>query len=115
GVKGFLLSMIETAIELSDGRISGAELRDLMDLGRSLLTAPTELIDGVDDTVAALAEDHRLVLITKGDLLHQETKLAASGLGERFWRIAVVAEKDVPTYRRILDLREIPIDDFVMV
>ena len=59
--------------------------------------------------------DHTLVLVTKGDLLHQETKLAASGLGELFWRIEIVSEKDVPTYQRIIRRHEIELDDFVMV
>jgi putative hydrolase of the HAD superfamily len=82
---------------------------------RELLGHPVELIDGVDETVTELAEHHQLVLITKGDLLHQETKLAASGLGERFWRIEIVSEKDVATYQRILSRHEIAVDDFVMV
>ncbi|HEY8078169.1 MAG TPA: HAD family hydrolase, partial [Labilithrix sp.] len=83
GVKGFTLSMIETAVELSDGHVTGAEIQRIVDLGRGMLAAPVELLDGVRETVAALA-DHRLVLVTKGDLFDQESKLARSGLGESF-------------------------------
>jgi putative hydrolase of the HAD superfamily len=115
GVKGFTLSMIETAIDLSGGEIPASEIHAIVGLGKELLGHPVELIDGVDETVTELAAHHRLVLITKGDLMHQETKLAASGLGERFWRIEIVSEKDIPTYRRILDRHEIAPSDFVMV
>lgn len=115
GVKGFTLSMVETAIELSNGDIPAKELHRIVELGKALLGHPVELIDGVRETVETLAKEHRLVLITKGDLLHQETKLAASGLGELFWRIEIVSEKDIPTYDRILRRNEIALDDFVMV
>jgi putative hydrolase of the HAD superfamily len=115
GVKGFTLSMVESAIELSGGEISASEIHAIVGLGKELLGHPVELIEGVDETVTALAERHQLILITKGDLMHQETKLAASGLGERFWRIEIVSEKDVATYRRILERHEIPVADFVMV
>lgn len=115
GVKSFTLSMVETAIELSDGRIPATELQEVIALGKELLGHPVELIDGVADTLDTLARHHTLVLVTKGDLLHQETKLAASGLGELFWRIEIVSEKDVPTYERILRRHEIAPADFVMV
>jgi putative hydrolase of the HAD superfamily len=115
GVKGFTLSMVETAIDLSGGEIPASEIHAIVGLGKELLGHPVELIDGVDETVTELAQLHKLLLITKGDLLHQETKLAASGLGERFWRIEIVSEKDVATYRRILERHEIEPADFVMV
>jgi putative hydrolase of the HAD superfamily len=115
GVKGFTLSMIESAIELSDGEVPASEIHQIVKLGKELMGHPVELIAGVEETVDELAEHHQLVLITKGDLLHQETKLAASGLGERFWRIEIVSEKDVATYQRILTRHEIAVDDFVMV
>ena len=115
GVKSFTLSMVETAIELSGGNIPARELQEVIALGKELLGHPVELIDGVADTLDELSRDHTLVLVTKGDLLHQETKLAASGLGELFWRIEIVSEKDVPTYERILRRHEIAPTDFVMV
>ena len=115
GVKSFTLSMVETAIELSDGRIPAHEIHEVIALGKELLGHPVELIDGVAETLETLSQNHTLVLVTKGDLLHQETKLAASGLGELFWRIEIVSEKDVPTYERILRRHDIAARDFVMV
>ena len=102
GVKGFMLSMIETAIEISGQRISARELHQIVVLGKALMAHPTHLLDGVADTVAELARHHRLVLVTKGDLLHQESKIAASGLADLFWHIEIVSEKDTDTYGRIL-------------
>jgi putative hydrolase of the HAD superfamily len=103
GVKGFMLSMIETAIEISGQRITGAEIHQIVELGRSLIERPLELLPGVHAAVEALSADYRVVLITKGDLIHQETKIAASGLGELFWRVEVVSEKNPTTYRRLLE------------
>ena len=81
----------EWAVELSDGTIPASEIHRIVALGKELLGHPVDLIDGVAEAVEALAREHQLVLITKGDLLHQETKLAASGLGDRFWRIEIVS------------------------
>jgi putative hydrolase of the HAD superfamily len=106
GVKAFTLSMIETAIEVSDGRIPASEIQHLIDAGKEILDHPVELLDGVRETIESLADRgdrYRLMVITKGDLFHQESKLAASGLGAHFWRVVVVAEKDAATYRRVLD------------
>ncbi|MEO0054634.1 MAG: hypothetical protein RLZZ50_581, partial [Verrucomicrobiota bacterium] len=103
GAKGFTLSAIETAIELTSGRVSPSELRELLDLGRDILAHPVELLDAVPDTLSALAgSGHRMILITKGDLLHQERKIAASGLAGHFLATEVVSEKDETTYRRVL-------------
>ncbi len=117
GVKGFLLSMIETAIELSDGAIPAAEIAHLLALGKELMVRPVELLPHVEPTVRALAADPglRLVLLTKGDLFHQETKIAASGLAECFDHIEVVAEKDEATYTRIFARHAIDPATFVMV
>lgn len=115
GVKGFALSMIETAIELSDGEIPAADIHRIVDLARDMLARPHELINGVADAVADLAERHRLVLITKGDLLHQQTKVASSGLADRFDAVEIVAEKDPPTYQAVLDRHGIAPEHFVMV
>ncbi len=115
GVKGFTLSMIETAIEVSRGRIGSSEVQTLLDLGKAMLAQPVELLDGVAETVTSLADDYRLVLVTKGDLLHQEQKLARSGLAELFAHIEIVSEKDEPTYERILQRHAIDRERFVMV
>jgi len=101
GVKGFTLSMIETAMELTDGAVETAVIREILAAGREMLAHPVEPLPGVDEALAALSERYRLVLITKGDLLHQEQKLAASGLGDLFAAIEIVSEKDADTYRRV--------------
>jgi putative hydrolase of the HAD superfamily len=105
GIKGFTLSMIETAIELSEGRVSVNEM----------LQAPVELLDGAAETIAQLAESYELMLITKGDLFDQETKIARSGLGDYFSRIEVVSEKDIETYKRITAKHGIAPSRFLMV
>lgn len=103
GVKGFTLSMIETAMELSGNAAPGALIADILAAGREMLNHPVETLPGVDQALAELSRDFRLVLITKGDLLHQEQKLAASGLGELFVGVEIVSEKDASTYARVFD------------
>ncbi len=102
GVKGFTLSMIETALALSQHRISGQAVEEIITLGKLLMDHPVELLDDVAETLDRLGQRYQLVLVTKGDLFHQESKVAASGIAERFARIEIVAEKDSATYRRML-------------
>lgn len=101
GVKGFTLSMIETAMQLTDDRVSIGVVKQILAAGREMLSHPVEPLPGVDIALAQLSERYRLVLITKGDLLHQEQKLAASGLGDLFAAVEIVSEKDADTYRRV--------------
>ncbi len=101
GVKGFTLSMIETAMQLTGGEPPGRVIADILAAGREMLGHPVEPLPGVDQALAELSEQYRLVLITKGDLLHQEQKLAASGLGDLFAAVEVVSEKDASTYARV--------------
>ncbi len=101
GAKGFTLSMMETAIELSGGSVSAAVLAEILAAGRELMTHPIEPLPGVRQALEALAERAPLVLVTKGDLFHQESKLAASGLGELFTGVEIVSEKHADTYRRV--------------
>jgi len=115
GIKGFTLSSIETAIELTKGQISATEIRTLLELGRAMLAHPVELLEGVAPTVAALARSHRLILITKGDLRDQQRKLAKSGLAAHFELIEIVTEKDPATYRKILARHGIAPGEFLMV
>jgi len=115
GVKGFTLSLIETAVEVTAGRVSGAVVQALLDLGKGMLQQPVELIDGVAETIPVLAEQHRLIVITKGDLWNQEQKLARSGLAELMAGVEIVAEKDLATYRRILRRYDVDPATFVMV
>ena len=101
GVKGFTLSMIETALEITDGEVPTRVIREILAAGREMLTEPVEPLPGVETALAQLSEKYRLVLITKGDLLHQEQKLAASGLGDLFAAVEIVSEKDRGTYERV--------------
>ena len=93
GAKGFIISMIETALELTDERISGADIQKIIALGKDMLEHPVEVLPGVPETLQALAGRYRLLLITKGDLFDQESKLARSGLAEHFWKIEIVSER----------------------
>lgn len=115
GVKSFTLSMIETAIELSDARVTAEEIAAILHAGRSMLQHPVELLDGVEDAIERVSKRWDVMLITKGDLFDQESKLARSGLGDRFEAVEIVAEKDEGAYRRILHRRGVRPDRFVMV
>jgi putative hydrolase of the HAD superfamily len=115
GVKGFTLSMIETAIEVTEGRIETADIQAIIDGAKEMLQHPVELLDGVAETVQALIKDYRVMVITKGDLFHQESKLARSGLVEDLWQVEIVAEKDEASYRRIFDRYGLDPATFVMV
>jgi putative hydrolase of the HAD superfamily len=115
GVKGFTLSLIETAIEVTEGALPGAAVQQVLDLGKLLLDHPVTLLDGVFEAVDALTDRYRVALITKGDLLHQESKVARSGLAELLWEVEIVSEKDERTYRRFLDRHGIEPGGFVMV
>ncbi|WP_428927691.1 HAD family hydrolase [Marinibacterium sp. SX1] len=103
GIKGFVLSMIETAIEVTDGRVPAGVIAELMAAGREMLAHPIELLPDARAAVEAAAQTHRVVLITKGDLLDQERKLAQSGLGELFHGVEIVSEKTPAVYRRIFE------------
>lgn len=115
GVKGFTLSCIETAIELTHGKISAEEVRTILQLGREMLDHPVELLDGVPEVLAQVAPTHPLLLITKGDLLDQQRKLAKSGLAPHFRGIEIVSEKDPRTYAEILERRNVTPAEFLMV
>jgi putative hydrolase of the HAD superfamily len=115
GIKGFTLSSVETAIELTQGKISTHEISEILALGREMLDHPVELLDGAREALDLLAPSKRLILITKGDLLDQERKLAKSGLAGRFHAIEIVSEKDCGTYRRILERHGIDPSRFLMV
>lgn len=101
GVKGFTLSMIETAIEVTEGRVPAAVIAEIMAAGREMLEHPIELLPHAQQAVETLAQTHRVLLITKGDLLDQERKLAQSGLGDLFHGVEIVSDKTAPAYGRI--------------
>lgn len=114
GVKGMILSMVEAAIALTGGKIKAHDIQKIMELGKELLEHPVELLPGIPEAVQAVAQRYRIVLITKGDLFHQERKVAQCGL-TAFQRIEVVSEKDIPTYRRLLSEFEVAPEQFAMV
>lgn len=115
GVKSFTLSMIETAIELSDAHVTAEEIAAILHAGRSMLEHPVELLDGAVDAIEHVSASHPVMLITKGDLFDQESKLARSGLGERFQSVEIVSEKDERAYSRILKRRGVDPHRFVMI
>jgi putative hydrolase of the HAD superfamily len=101
GIKGFTLSMIETAIEVTGGTVPASAIDAILVAGRDMLRHPVETLPGARETLEALAGSYRLVMVTKGDLFDQERKLAASGLGDLFAAVEIVSDKTVDTYRRV--------------
>ncbi len=115
GIKGFVLSMVETAVELTQGEISGSEIKQILDFGKEMQNSPLELLPGVAEVLEAVAPQYRLMLITKGDLFDQEIKIARSGLAERFQDVEIVREKDPATYQRLLTKHQVAPERFLMV
>jgi putative hydrolase of the HAD superfamily len=115
GIKGFTLSMIETAIEVTDGKAPGHVIREILDAGRDMLSHPIELLPGVEEVIERLERTHRLVLITKGDLLDQTRKLEQSGLRERFAAIEIVSHKTPEEYGRIFERHGTGVREAMMV
>ena len=115
GVKGFVLSMIETAIEVTDARVPATVIAEIMAAGREMLAHPIELLPHAAQAVADAAERHRVVLITKGDLLDQERKLAQSGLGDAFHGVEIVSDKTAAVYARLFARHGAEADSAMMV
>src|SRR5262249_45732482 len=115
GVKGFTLSMLETALEIGGDALPSATVSAILAVGRDLMRHPIEPLRGVRETLPLLAARARLVLVTKGDLFHQESKLAASGLGDHFHGVEIVSEKTVETYARVFQRYGAAADSAVMV
>lgn len=115
GIKGFMLSMIESALELSNNRISQPTIRKILDLGKEMIARPVELLDGVEEVLRQLAKKYRLIVLTKGDLLDQERKLERSGLSRYFHHVEVLSDKKEMNYRNLLDHLEIGVEEFLMI
>lgn len=115
GAKGMTLSLIETAIALSGQRISAADIQRLLDLGKDILGQAVQLLPGVRAAVEDVARTHAVVMITKGDLFHQEAKVRQSGLSDLFRRIEIVSEKDTATYSRLFAEFAVAPAEFAMV
>lgn len=115
GIKAFALSMIETAIELTEGRIAARDVQAIIDLARGMLAAEVELLDFVAETIPQIAASHPLMLITKGDLRDQEGKIARSGLAPYFRHIEIVSDKHRENYAAILAHYEVDPARFMMI
>lgn len=115
GAKGMTLAMLEAAIDISQARIDARDIRRILALGRRVLEHPVELLPGIREAVAKVAQKYRIVLITKGDLLHQEHKVAQSGLADLFQRIEIVSEKSPASYAKVLAEFNLPASRFAMV
>lgn len=115
GVKGFMLSMIESALEISNGRVSQATVVDILNLGKKMITHPVELLDGVIEVLEKLEDSYRLIVLTKGDLLDQERKIEQSGLSKYFHHVEVLSDKKEENYINLLDHLEIDVKEFLMI
>lgn len=115
GIKGFALSMIETAVELTDGQIQGTDIHRIISFAKEMLQADIRPFDHVESVLSELSQRHRLMLITKGDLFDQETKIAGSGLADYFSGIEIVSSKVSTTYSAILDENDTSPDRFLMI
>ncbi len=115
GIKAFTLSMIETAIELTGGEICGRDIQLIIDFAKEMREAPIQLLDQVEEILSGLSTQYRLMLITKGDLFDQETKLARSGLADYFEVVEIVSEKSVETYASLLARHGLTAQRFLMV
>jgi putative hydrolase of the HAD superfamily len=115
GIKSFTLSMIETAVELTNGKIQGPEVLQIIGLAKEMLTSQVRLLEHAEETVCELARSHELMVITKGDLLDQESKLSRSGIGDHFRYVEVVSQKTQSTYEALLAKCGIEPQRFLMV
>lgn len=115
GVKGFVLSMVELALELSNYSISNKTIEAILNIGKDMINKPVELLDGIEDVLEALSKKYRLILATKGDLLDQERKLEKSGLLDYFHHIEVLSDKKEANYSRLLSHLDIAPTEFLMI
>ena len=115
GIKGFTLSMIETALDITQNRVPASVIRELIEAGQEMLRHPIDLLPHARETVQAAAQNHKVLLITKGDLLDQERKLAQSGLGDLFDGVEIVSDKTPATYKALLQRHGVGATQAMMV
>lgn len=115
GIKAFTLSMVESALELSNYNVSPKTIEAVLNIGKTMLNKPVELLDGVELVLKTLSKKYKLILATKGDLLDQERKLEKSGLSEYFHHIEVLSEKKEANYSKLLNHLDIKPSEFLMV
>jgi putative hydrolase of the HAD superfamily len=115
GVKGFVLSMVEMALELSNNTVSNETIASILDIGKEMINKPVELLDGVEEVLHTLSNKFRLIVVTKGDLLDQERKLQKSGLLDYFHHIEVLSDKQEANYSKLLNHLDIKPSEFLMI
>lgn len=115
GIKGFMLSMIESALDLSNNTVSQQTISKILNLGKKMINRPVELLDGVEEVLQVLSGKYRLIVLTKGDLLDQERKLERSGLSKYFHHVEVLSDKKEVNYKNLLEHLEISIGSFLMI
>jgi putative hydrolase of the HAD superfamily len=115
GIKGFMLSMIESAMELSNNNVPQETINKILEIGKHMIARPVELLDGVEEVLGTLEKKYRLIVLTKGDLLDQERKLDRSGLSKYFHHVEVLSDKKEVNYKNLLDHLEIEVGEFLMV
>ena len=115
GIKGFIFSMIETSIELTNGEINADEIQKIIEFGKDMLAEPIELLPYAKNVIHKLSKKYSLLLITKGDLIDQETKISRSGLAGYFTAVEIVSEKNCETYKKILSRHDIAASRFLMI
>lgn len=115
GAKSFILAMIETVIELTNGAVTGTEIQQIIDVGRELLDFPIDVLDGIPEVLDVLSQQFDLMVLTKGDLFDQESKIARSGLGHYFKHIEIVSEKNEQSYQAILKRYNVHPSEFLMI
>ena len=115
GIKGFVLSMIESALDLSNDQVSQETIGKILDLGKKMISHSVELLDGVEEVLSKLVGEYRLIVLTKGDLLDQERKLEKSGLSKYFHHVEVLSDKKEINYRNLLEHLNIDVSEFLMI
>ncbi|HBU76966.1 MAG TPA: HAD family hydrolase [Muricauda sp.] len=115
GIKGFMLSMIESALDLSNNKVSQETIAKILELGKSMISHPVELLDGVEEVLSKLMGRYRLIVLTKGDLLDQERKLERSGLSQYFHHVEVLSDKKENNYKNLLEHLKIDVNEFLMI
>lgn len=115
GIKGFVLSMVEMALEISNWNVSNDTIQKILDIGKDMLNKPVELLEGVEEVLHTLSDHFRLIVVTKGDLLDQERKLEKSGLMEYFHHIEILSDKQESNYSKLLNHLDIKPSEFLMI
>ena len=115
GIKGFVLSMIESAIDLSNNKVPNQTLIAILEIGKSMISHPVELLEDVEEVLKNLSKKYRLIVLTKGDLLDQERKLERSNLLKHFHHVEVLSDKKEQNYQNLLDHLEVNVGEFLMV